>query len=91
MMYVDKKEVEDKPIDKIVGQTMQVITGRITKKYEFKYLTGHYVPENIGYHIHITKTRATIYMTNSGCLSSIGYSEHDKASIKLTFINIYFI
>ena len=37
MMYVDKKEFEDKPIDKIVGQTMQVITGRITKKYEFKY------------------------------------------------------
>ena len=64
MMYVDKKEFEEKPIDKIIGQTMQVITGRITKKYEFKYLTGHYVPENIGYHIHITKTRATIYMTN---------------------------
>ena len=35
MMYVDKKEFEDKPIDKIVGQTMEVITGRITKKYEF--------------------------------------------------------
>tara|TARA_R100000329_G_C7586075_1_gene207778 strand:- start:250 stop:1005 length:756 start_codon:yes stop_codon:yes gene_type:complete len=63
-MYVDKKDFEKKPIDKIIGQTMQVISGRITKKYEFKYLTGHYVPENIGYHIHITKNRATIYMTN---------------------------